>query len=134
MPVNDTYGHAVGDLLLKEAALRISQSVRVSDTVGRVGGDEFLVLLHNIKAPESAAVVAEKIRAALARPFTILEHTLHISGSIGVAIYPENGCDQKTLAVSADAAMYQAKNDGGNRFVIVEDIHASTSPLSPQVE
>ncbi|MES2046994.1 MAG: diguanylate cyclase [Pseudomonadota bacterium] len=126
-PVNDTYGHAVGDLLLKEAALRISQSVRVSDTVGRVGGDEFLVLLHNIKAPESAAVVAEKIRAALAQPFAILEHTLHISGSIGVAIYPENGCDQKTLAISADAAMYQAKNEGGNRFVIVNDINAELS-------
>lgn len=129
-PVNDTYGHAVGDLLLKQVAQRISQCVRVSDTVGRVGGDEFLVLLHNIRAPESAAVVAEKIRAALAQPFTILEHTLHISGSIGVAIYPENGCDQKTLAVSADAAMYQAKNEGGNRFVIVGDVHATAAPLT----
>lgn len=127
-PVNDTYGHAVGDLLLKEAAQRISQSVRVSDTVGRIGGDEFLVLLHSIKAPESAAVVAEKIRSALARPFTILEHTVHISSSIGVAIYPENGCDQKTLATSADAAMYQAKNEGGNRFVIVEDMPHSPVP------
>lgn len=133
-PVNDTYGHAVGDLLLKEAALRISQSVRVSDTVGRIGGDEFLVLLHTIKAPESAAVVAEKIRVALALPFTILEHTLHISGSIGVAIYPEDGCDQKTLAISADAAMYQAKNEGGNCFVIVEDVNASTPPQSPSSE
>ena len=121
-PVNDTYGHAVGDLLLKQAAQRISQCVRVSDTVGRIGGDEFLVLLHSIKFPQSAAVVAEKIRSALAQPFTILEHTLSISGSIGVAIFPEHGCDQKTLALKADAAMYQAKNEGGNRFVIVEDI------------
>ena len=121
-PVNDTYGHAVGDLLLKQAAQRISACVRVSDTVGRIGGDEFLVLLHSIQLPESAAVVAEKIRAALAEPFTILEHTLSISGSIGVAIYPKNGCDQKTLALKADAAMYEAKNKGGNRFVIVEEI------------
>lgn len=121
-PVNDTYGHAVGDLLLKQAAQRISACVRVSDTVGRIGGDEFLVLLHSIQLPQSAAFVAEKIRAALAEPFTILEHTLSISGSIGVAIYPKNGCDQKTLALKADAAMYEAKNKGGNRFVIVEDI------------
>jgi diguanylate cyclase (GGDEF)-like protein/PAS domain S-box-containing protein len=121
-PVNDTYGHAVGDLLLKQAAQRISQCVRVSDTVGRIGGDEFLVLLHSIKVPQSASVVAEKIRSALAQPFTILEHTLSISGSIGVAIYPENGCDQKTLALKADAAMYQAKNEGGNRYVIVEGV------------
>ena len=121
-PVNDTYGHAVGDLLLKQAAQRISACVRVSDTVGRIGGDEFLVLLHNVQLPQSAAVIAEKIRASLAEPFTILDHTLSISGSIGVAIYPKNGCDQKTLALKADAAMYKAKNEGGNRYVIVEEI------------
>lgn len=121
-PVNDTYGHAVGDLLLKEAAQRIRQSVRDSDTVGRIGGDEFLVLLHTVKSREGAAVVAEKIRSALAHPFAILGHNLSISGSIGVAIYPDNGCDQKALADNADAAMYRAKNEGGNRYVIVDDL------------
>ncbi len=127
-PINDTYGHAVGDFLLKQAAQRISKCVRVSDTVGRIGGDEFLVLLHNVKSSKSASVVAEKIRATLKRPFKIMEHTLNISGSIGVAIYPENGCDQKTLAISADAAMYQAKKEGGNCFVIVEDMKNSALP------
>ena len=117
-PVNDTYGHAIGDLLLKQAAQRINQCVRDSDTVGRVGGDEFVILLHSIKTKETASIVAEKIRSALARPFTVGEHTLSISGSIGVAIYPEHGCDQKTLSISADTAMYQAKNGGGNRYVI----------------
>ncbi|NQD37851.1 diguanylate cyclase [Permianibacter sp. IMCC34836] len=119
-PINDTYGHAVGDLLLKEAADRIRQSVRDSDTVGRIGGDEFLVLLHTVSSAEAATIVAEKIRSALAKPFSILGHELAISGSIGVAIYPENGGDQKSLAACADAAMYRAKHEGGNRYVIVD--------------
>jgi len=116
--VNDTLGHPVGDLLLQEAACRLRQCVRNSDTVGRVGGDEFMVLLNGITLPEQALSVAEKIRVALGHPFDLAGHQVHISPSIGVALYPEHGDDYKQLIRYADEAMYAAKKRGGNRFQI----------------
>ena len=116
--VNDGHGHAVGDLLLQEVAKRIRRCLRESDTVGRIGGDEFVVLLNNTTLPEHGAVVAEKIRAVLDRPFELGGKRLHISSSIGVAAYPEHGDDNKQLIRHADEAMYAAKKNGGNRLLM----------------
>jgi diguanylate cyclase (GGDEF)-like protein/PAS domain S-box-containing protein len=116
--VNDGHGHAVGDLLLQEVAQRIRRCLRESDTVGRIGGDEFVVLLNNITLPEHGAVVAEKIRAVLDRPFELGGKRLHISSSIGVAAYPDHGDDNKQLIRHADEAMYAAKKNGGNRLLM----------------
>jgi diguanylate cyclase (GGDEF)-like protein len=116
--VNDGHGHAVGDLLLQEVAQRIRRCLRESDTVGRIGGDEFVVLLNNTTLPEHGAVVAEKIRATLDRPFELAGKRLHISSSIGVAAYPEHGDDNKQLIRHADEAMYVAKKNGGTRLLM----------------
>ena len=113
--MNDTLGHPVGDLLLQEAARRLRECVRKSDTVGRVGGDEFLVLLNGVAQPDQALSIADKIRLALGRPFDLAGHTVQISPSIGVALYPEHSDDYKQLIRYADEAMYDAKKDGGNR-------------------
>jgi diguanylate cyclase (GGDEF)-like protein/PAS domain S-box-containing protein len=115
-PVNDTLGHAVGDLLLKEVGLRLTDCVRQSDTVGRIGGDEFVVLLPDIKDDQDALLMALKIRQALEQPFTLTErHTVHISCSTGIATYPEHGADEIELSKNSDAAMYLAKDRGRNR-------------------
>jgi diguanylate cyclase (GGDEF)-like protein/PAS domain S-box-containing protein len=114
-PVNDEFGHDVGDLLLIEVAKRMRNCVRESDTVSRIGGDEFVVLLPAIEAEPDAMLVAEKILSALNQPFELANHCIHISASIGVAAYPEHGSDETTLTKSADIAMYNAKNGGRNR-------------------
>jgi len=114
-PINDTYGHAVGDLLLQEAAGRMRACVRESDTVGRFGGDEFVVLLPVVEGSEDALRVAEKIRAALGEPFLLAGLSLEVSSSIGVALYPEDGRDQEALLLSADRIMYEAKREGRDR-------------------
>lgn len=108
--VNDTLGHDVGDLLLQEVAKRLKQCMRESDTVARVGGDEFVVLLQRISLPEQAMLVAEKIRSDLNQPFAIDGHILNIIPSIGIALYPEHGDDEQQLLKHADQAMYLAKN------------------------
>jgi diguanylate cyclase (GGDEF)-like protein/PAS domain S-box-containing protein len=113
-PVNDTYGHAVGDLLLREVAHRLQHCVRESDTVGRIGGDEFVVLLPAIESERDALSVAAKIQFALNQPFVVAGHVLSISSSIGVAIYPDHGTDEMQLAKCADDAMYLAKESGRN--------------------
>jgi diguanylate cyclase (GGDEF)-like protein/PAS domain S-box-containing protein len=113
-PVNDTYGHGVGDMLLKEVAMRIQICLRESDTAARIGGDEFVVLLPAIESQKDASRVGEKILLALNKPFVLAGHTLEISGSIGVAVYPEHGKVDKLLVKSADIAMYHAKKNGRN--------------------
>ncbi len=114
-PVNDTFGHHVGDLLLIAVARRLEECIRESDTVGRIGGDEFVVLLPTIKEIPDALVVAEKIRHALNRPFELPGYQcLNISSSSGVAIYPDHGTDDIDLTKNADDAMYQAKELGRN--------------------
>ena len=119
-PVNDTYGHGVGDLLLKEVALRIQGCLRESDTAARIGGDEFVVLLPSIETKQDASKVGAKILYALNQPFALAGHTLEISGSIGVAVYPEHGKDEKLLVKSADIAMYHAKKNGRNNVKIYQ--------------
>lgn len=127
-PVNDTYGHAVGDLLLKEVASRIQDCLRESDTAARIGGDEFVILLPTIETPQDALKVGKKILDALKQPFTLGGHTLEISGSIGVAIYPEHGKDDKLLVKSADIAMYHAKKHGRNNVKLYQqDFRESAS-------
>ncbi|HEY0665913.1 MAG TPA: diguanylate cyclase [Gallionella sp.] len=119
-PVNDTYGHGVGDLLLKEVALRIQDCLRESDTAARIGGDEFVVLLPEVEAEPDAGIVGEKILSALNQPFALAGHTLEISGSIGVAVYPVHGSDEKRLVKSADIAMYHAKKNGRDNVKLYE--------------
>lgn len=111
-PINDTLGHAVGDLLLQMAAMRMQDCVREADTVARIGGDEFVVLLTAIENVQDAVTVAEKIRCSLNRAFEISGQNLHISTSIGIAIYPEHGTTENELIGNADIAMYQAKQNG----------------------
>ena len=113
-PINDALGHAIGDLLLKETATRIQNCLRESDTAARIGGDEFVVLLLAIVEKQDAMSIAEKICGTLNQPFELSGNRVHISSSIGIAVYPENGTDEKTLLKNADAAMYYAKKSGGN--------------------
>lgn len=113
--VNDGLGHTAGDLLLQELARRLRRCVRESDTVGRVGGDEFVVLLGDIRSPAHALLVAEKIRKALGQPFHLDGHRVFVAPSIGIAVYPEHGVECEPLIARADEAMYRAKKEGGDR-------------------
>lgn len=111
-PINDNFGHATGDLLLRQVAQRMKESIRASDTVGRIGGDEFVVLMPMLADAEAARLLAEKLRHVIAQPFELDGRELKISCSLGVALYPEDGTDEITLTKSADEAMYQAKQGG----------------------
>lgn len=113
--INDRFGHHAGDQLLCEAAQRIRSHLREGDVVGRVGGDEFVVLLDHLQSPADSVAVAEKLRIALNEPFQLSEHRVHISASIGIATYPLHGDDARELTRAADYAMYQVKKSGGNR-------------------
>jgi diguanylate cyclase (GGDEF)-like protein/PAS domain S-box-containing protein len=114
--INDSLGHATGDTLLQSVATRLLAAVRNSDTVSRQGGDEFVVLLPFIASPEDAATSAKKILLTLTTPHSIAGQDLHIDGSIGISIYPEDGEDSETLIKNADTAMYHAKESGRNNF------------------
>ncbi|MDP3520340.1 MAG: diguanylate cyclase [Hydrogenophaga sp.] len=117
-PINDTWGHAMGDRLLQVMGQRISACLRASDAVGRVGGDEFVVLLMELHSVADAVQVADKIRVALTQPVTLDEHTLQVGTSVGLAMYPEHGDTEAMLMKHADDAMYQAKAQGRNRVVV----------------
>ncbi|BDT66971.1 hypothetical protein os1_11380 [Comamonadaceae bacterium OS-1] len=118
-PVNDTLGHAVGDVLLKAVAQRMHDSVRASDTVARIGGDEFVVLLPAVHDGNDALAVAEKIRQSLNQSFEVVAGKMvHISSSTGVAIYPDHGKDEIELSKNADMAMYRAKQEGRDQVVL----------------
>jgi diguanylate cyclase (GGDEF)-like protein len=114
--INDSLGHAIGDELLQTVARRLTSCVRESDTVSRQGGDEFVVLLSEIGHAEDAAIIAELMRAALLAPYPIADHDLHLSVSIGISIYPDDGADADTLLKNADSAMYHAKDSGRNNY------------------
>jgi len=113
--INDTLGHSVGDTLLVELAKRLRLVLREEDTLSRLGGDEFIFLLHGIDA-QAAAHVAQKLLAVIAQPYRIENHDLNVTGSIGIALYPDDGGDLETLSKSADAAMYRAKQQGRNGY------------------
>ncbi|MDF1761519.1 MAG: EAL domain-containing protein [Coxiellaceae bacterium] len=114
--INDTLGHHFGDLLLQQTAERIKNELRKGDYVSRLGGDEFSIILPNIKQPEDAAPVAEKINLVISKPFDLDGNEIQISSSIGIACYPEAGRDAETLTKHADIAMYRAKTLGRNTF------------------
>jgi len=116
--VNDTLGHAAGDRLLQGVAQRLRDVVRDSDTVARLGGDEFLLLLSDLHEREGVEGVCEKILAALGQPFVIFGHEFHVSASIGIALYPDDGESAEVLLKSADIALYRVKEEGrcGYRF------------------
>ncbi|MBI5917984.1 MAG: diguanylate cyclase [Nitrosomonadales bacterium] len=119
-PVNDSLGHEAGDLVLREVARRLQVCVRESDTVARMGGDEFVVLLATVESTQDALLVAEKIMFTIAQPYEFDGHAIHISSSVGVALYPEHGGDKKTLLKNADIAMYYAKASGRNNVQIYQ--------------
>ena len=114
--INDTLGHLVGDLLLVEAARRISACTRESDTVARLGGDEFTVILSRVKDAKDVELVAQKIIERLGEPFQLGESVVYVSASIGITMYPQDATDVEELLKSADQAMYVAKRQGRNRF------------------
>ena len=115
-PVNDTYGHAAGDELLKQVANRLRECLRKHDTVARTGGDEFVLVLEDVESARAASLVGEKILEKLALPIPVFAHTLEISCSIGISMYPSDGNDIATLTANADVAMYQAKKSGKHAF------------------
>ena len=114
--INDSLGHPTGDELLQSVAQRLRACVRGADTVSRQGGDEFVVLLSEIEHAEDAGRSAEKILLALAAPHDIAERQLHVTASIGISIYPDDGPDAETLIRCADTAMYHAKDKGRNNY------------------
>ncbi|MCC6346647.1 MAG: EAL domain-containing protein [Nitrospirales bacterium] len=114
--VNDTLGHAVGDQLIREVAGRLRACMRESDTVARIGGDEFTMLLPRIGQPDDAAFTARKIISVLQHPFFIEGHELHISTSTGISTYPDDSENAETLLKNADVAMYHAKELGRNNY------------------
>ena len=114
--VNDTLGHSVGDRLLRAVGDRLAGLLRQSDTVARMGGDEFLLLLPEISGREDAARVARKALEAFRKPFVFDDHKLNITTSIGIALYPGDGEDGDTLMKNADIAMYRAKDRGRDNY------------------
>jgi diguanylate cyclase (GGDEF)-like protein/PAS domain S-box-containing protein len=114
--INDSLGHAVGDLLLQEVAVRLKTWAREQDTVSRVGGDEFLIVLTGVREVGDAAVAAERLMDAMTAEFVVQGHSLGVSCSLGISIFPEHGADGETLIKNADAAMYSAKDIGRNNF------------------
>jgi diguanylate cyclase (GGDEF)-like protein/PAS domain S-box-containing protein len=114
--VNDGIGHVAGDAVFQEVARRLTACVRDADTVARIGGDEFVVLLPEIVRAEDAAVVASKLLASIAEPFSGAGRRIDISTSIGVSVFPDDGSDAETLLRSADNAMYRAKERGRNNY------------------
>ncbi|SCY27084.1 PAS domain S-box-containing protein/diguanylate cyclase (GGDEF) domain-containing protein [Nitrosospira sp. Nl5] len=123
--INDSLGHEIGDRLLKIVAERMQSAVRRTDTVSRRGGDEFIVLLSQIEAAEDAGRVAEKLIAALSLPYSIEEHELTITASIGISLYPDSGNDASSLLRTADTSMYSAKEAGRNQYKFYSEHLAS---------
>jgi len=110
--INDSLGHPIGDKLLQSTGKRLVDCVRATDTVSRQGGDEFIVLLSEVEHPEDAAITAKRMLQAVAAPQSIDQHDLHVTTSIGLSVYPDDGLDAETLVKNADTAMYQAKENG----------------------
>lgn len=133
-PINDEFGHEAGDWLLQSVAKRMQNCLRDSDTVARIGGDEFVILLPNIKESTDALEIAEKIRRALEKPFiTDKEQTFSISSSIGIALFPDHASDLDALLKVGDEAMYAAKKAGRNAIEIYAPA-PSSAPASPDEE
>ncbi|PTN36382.1 GGDEF domain-containing protein [Desulfonatronum sp. SC1] len=116
--INDSLGHAAGDQLLQSIAKRLQACIRFSDTVSRQGGDEFVVLLVDVKGEHGAVLAAQKLIAAMVEPHRIGTHSLHATLSIGISLFPDHGKDKETIIRNADTAMYFAKQKGRNNYQI----------------
>jgi len=116
--INDARGHEYGDLVLRELGEKLVRTVRASDTVARIGGDEFVIILEALAHREDAAAVADKIVRGVAKPFTLRRHRVSTTVSVGISVYPDNGSDPEVLLGSADYAMYLAKGQGKNRWLV----------------
>ncbi len=114
--VNDSFGHAVGDMVLEAVGDALSKCMRLSDTVARLAGDEFALILHDLETPVFIDTIMEKVVAALGKPIQVMDSTISITASIGVSVYPDHGSDPDSLLRKADQAMYIAKNEGKNRY------------------
>jgi diguanylate cyclase (GGDEF)-like protein/PAS domain S-box-containing protein len=126
--INDTYGHAVGDLCLKQVADRLRMRLRAADTVARSGGEEFAVVVGSLSCVADAEKIANDLLTALRKPLVVDQYPIDLTASFGVAIYPDHGTDAAGLWRSADAAMYRVKRSGGNHYVLVsQEINRSTS-------
>ena len=115
--INDTLGHDIGDVLLQKVGKRLTSLIREGDTVARMGGDEFTLLLQSINENSDVAVIALKVLEALREPFDCDEHELSITPSIGIAIYPDHGLAMSTVLKNADQAMYRAKKTRNRYYV-----------------
>ena len=126
--INDTYGHTIGDLCLKQVAERLRSRLRGEDTVARSGGEEFTIVVGDLVSAVDAERVAEDLLAALRRPLVAEQYPIEVTGSLGIALYPDHGTDAAALWRNADAAMYRVKRSGGNHHVLVsEEISESTA-------
>ena len=114
--INDTLGHGAGDELLRSAAKRLALCLREEDTVARLGGDDFLFLIPGVSDVENTARVAQKILDCFSAPFRVLDHDLHVTGSLGISMFPSDGNDGETLIRNADTALHRAKAQGRNRY------------------
>jgi diguanylate cyclase (GGDEF)-like protein/PAS domain S-box-containing protein len=132
--VNDALGHVIGDQVLQSVARRLVACVRSADTVSRFGGDEFVVLLSEVARPEDAASTADKVLAALSAPHRIEQRDLNVTMSIGISVYPRDGRDAETLLKHADAALFRAKAQGGNKHQFFEPhMVRAVDDLNPRI-
>ena len=127
--VNDTFGHRIGDELLKTVAQRLTNCIRKEDTVARVGGDEFVVVLNELAKREDAALIGGKMLQELSRPFSVERHELEISCSIGISLFPDDGKTLLELMNNADVAMYHAKKAGRNGYLFFALDMGAARPL-----
>ena len=119
--INDWYGHAIGDECLKQIGTMLTRRLRGMDTVARTGGEEFTIVLGEVESVRSAKIVGDRLVQALRKPLLIEDHSIELTGSFGIAVYPDHGIDHQAVWRSADAAMYRAKRGGGNSFVMVSE-------------
>ena len=117
--INDEHGHELGDMVLQASALRIKAEIRETDTVARIGGDEFIIILSSLPETEVAERIAAGLIKQIMQPIQVEKVVVTVSASIGISIYPENGTTAEALIRSADKAMYQIKRQGKNNFGFV---------------
>ncbi|MDD5307862.1 MAG: EAL domain-containing protein [Deltaproteobacteria bacterium] len=132
--VNDSYGHEAGDTLLRAVAARLSHSVRECDTVARLGGDEFVLILGDLADPHRTGLAAERILSELGQPIDVNGHEIWISGSMGIAAFPNDGEDAETLLRHADAAMYHVKRAGRNSYQFFNPQVGETSRVALELD
>jgi diguanylate cyclase (GGDEF)-like protein len=132
--INDSLGHNVGDLLLQKVAARLGICLRDVDTLARMGGDEFTIILSDVKSERDATIIAQRILDSLVKPMVVDGHELFISTSIGVCVFPHHGEDVETLVRNADTAMYRAKDQGRNRYYVYSAVPNATASTRTKLE